>query len=129
MICDEVTLLACSEALKNTIVKQEDFENILNHAEKGDFIYLDPPYDPISTTASFTSYNEKGFGREEQVRLFETYKKLDQKWCLVMLSNHNTTLIKDLYASYRIEIVYANRAINSNSEKRGKVEETVILNY
>lgn len=129
LICDEETLLSCHEALQGTIVKHEDFESILHHAEKWDFIYLDPPYDPISTTASFTSYNESGFWTNEQVRLFETYQKLDKKWCLVMLSNHNTTLINDLYKSYRIEIVYANRAINSNAEKRGKIEETMILNY
>ena len=102
---------------------------ILKHADKGDFIYLDPPYDTLSDTANFTSYNETAFGKEEQVRLFEAYKALDKKGCFVMLSNHNTTFINELYKDFRIEIVYANRAINSNADKRGKIKETVILNY
>lgn len=128
-ICDIETLLSCHEALQNTTIKNDDFENIVKYAEKWDLIYLDPPYDPISATANFTSYNESGFGKNDQIRLFETYQKLDKKWCYVMLSNHNTPFINDLYKDYRKEVVYANRAINSNSTKRGKVEETIILNY
>ena len=128
-ICDVDTLLSCHEALQNTIIRNDDFENVLEYAEKWDLIYLDPPYDTLSDTANFTSYNESGFGKDEQVRLFEAYQKLDKKWCFVMLSNHNTPFINELYKDYNIKVVYANRAINSNGAKRGKVEETVILNY
>ena len=128
-ICDVDTLLSCHEALQNTTMKNDDFENILEYAEKWDLIYLDPPYDTLSDTANFTSYNEKWFGKDEQVRLFEAYQKLDKKWCYVMLSNHNTPLINELYKDYNIKVIYANRSINSNAKKRGKVEETVILNY
>lgn len=128
-ICDIETLISCHEALKNTVIKNNDFENILNYAEKGDFIYLDPPYDTLSDTANFTSYNESAFWKNEQIRLFEVYKKLDEKWCFVMLSNHNTPLINELYNEYNIHIVFANRAINSNASKRWKIEETIILNY
>jgi len=130
-ICDEETLFAVQDALKNTIVKNEDFETILKYAEKWDFIYLDPPYDPLTGTANFTSYNKWGFWKEDQIRLFEVYKKLDKKWCFVMLSNHNTKFINDMYmgAGFRKETVMATRAINSNSDKRWKIEETVILNY
>jgi len=131
MICDEETLFAVQDALKNTIVKNEDFETILKYAEKWDFIYLDPPYDTLTDTANFTGYNKWGFGKDEQIRLFETYKALDKKGCFVMLSNHNTPFINDMYmgAGFRKETVLAKRAINSDASKRGNVEETVILNY
>ena len=128
-ICDEENLLATQEALKNTTIRNDDFENILKYAQKGDFIYFDPPYDPLTETANFTSYNKWGFGKEDQIRLFETYQKLDEIWCFVMLSNHNTPFINELYEKYRREIVFARRAINSNASKRGSIEETVILNY
>lgn len=128
-ICDKENLLATSIALQNTTIKNTDFENVLKYAEKWDFIYLDPPYDPLTGTANFTSYNESWFNKDDQIRLFKMYKILDEKWCYVMLSNHNTPFINNLYKGYRKEIVYANRAINSNGAKRGKVEETVILNY
>lgn len=128
-ICDEENLIATKEALQNTTIRNDDFENILKYAEKGDFIYFDPPYDTLTDTANFTSYNKWGFGKEEQKRLFETYKALDKKWCFVMLSNHNTPFINDLYKDYRKEIVLAKRAINSDASKRWVIEETVILNY
>ena len=131
MICDVDNLFAVQASLENTTIKNEDFENILKYAKKWDFVYLDPPYDPLTETANFTSYNKWWFGKDEQVRLFEVYKKLDKLWCYVMLSNHNTDFINDMYmgAWFRKETVMATRAINSNSEKRGKIEETVILNY
>lgn len=131
MICDEENLLAVKEALQHTIIKNEDFENILKQAKKWDFIYLDPPYDPLTGTANFTSYNKWGFWKDDQIRLFEVYKKLDKMWCYLMLSNHNTKFINDMYinAWFSKKTVFANRAINSNWKKRGKIEETVILNY
>lgn len=128
-ICDKENLLATKEALQNTTIKNDDFENILTYAEKWDFIYFDPPYDTLTDTANFTSYNKGWFGKEEQKRLFETYKALDKKWCFVMLSNHNTPFINELYKDYRKEIVLAKRAINSDASKRWVIEETVILNY
>ena len=130
-ICDEENILATKDALQNTTIKNDDFENILTYAEKWDFIYFDPPYDPLTETANFTNYNKGWFGKEEQIRLFETYKALDKKWCFVMLSNHNTDFINDMYvgAWFRKETVLAKRAINSDASKRWAVEETVILNY
>lgn len=130
-ICDEENILLTQEALQNTEIKNEDFENIINYANKWDFIYLDPPYDTLTTTANFTGYNKGWFGKEEQIRLFETYKALDKKWCFLMLSNHNTDFINNMYinAWFRKETVLAKRAINSDASKRGNVEETVILNY
>ncbi|MEI6426219.1 MAG: DNA adenine methylase [Candidatus Absconditabacteria bacterium] len=128
-ICDEETLMATKEALQNTTIIKEDFSNIIKYAKKGDFFYFDPPYDPLTDTANFTGYNKGGFGREEQQKLFEVYKKLDKMGCFVMLSNHNTDFINNLYKDYHRHVVYARRSINSDSSKRGVVEETVILNY
>jgi len=129
MICDVDNLFAAQASLQNTTIKNEDFETILKHAKAWDFVYFDPPYDTLTDTANFTSYNKWGFGKEEQKRLFEVYRKLDKKWCYVMLSNHNTPFINKLYKDYRRETVLAKRAINSDASKRWNVEETVILNY
>lgn len=104
-----------------------DFEEAVKNAKKGDFIYFDPPYD--SETSTFNSYTENGFGKEEQVRLAKVYKELADKGCYVMLSNHNTTLIKELYKDYNIHVIEAKRNINANGKKRGKVEEVIITNY
>lgn len=104
-----------------------DFEEAVKDAKKGDFIYFDPPYDSDSTI--FTSYTEKAFLKDEQKRLFEVYKELSDRGCYVMLSNHNTTLINELYKDYHIHVIEAKRNINSNALKRGKVEEVIITNY
>lgn len=128
-ICDVDNLFATQDSLQNTTIKNEDFTTILKHAKAWDFVYFDPPYDTLTDTANFTSYNKWKFGKEEQKRLAEVYKKLDKMWCYVMLSNHNTLFINDLFSEYRKEIVHAKRAINSNASKRGKIEEVVILNY
>ena len=104
-----------------------DFEDSVKDAQKGDFIYFDHPYD--SETSIFNSYTEDGFGKEEQRRLAKVYKELSNKGCYVMLSNNNTTLIKELYKDFNIHIIEAKRSINSNGKKRGKVEEVIITNY
>lgn len=104
-----------------------DFEDSVKDAQKGDFIYFDPPYD--SETSIFNSYTEDGFGKEEQRRLAKVYKELSNKGCYVMLSNNNTTLIKELYKDFNIHIIEAKRSINSNGKKRVKVEEVIITNY
>ena len=104
-----------------------DFEESVKDAKKGDFIYFDPPYD--SETSTFNSYTENGFGKEEQIRLAKVYKELADKGCYVMLSNHNTTLVKELYKDFNIHVIEAKRNINANGKKRGKVEEVIITNY
>ena len=104
-----------------------DFEKTVKNAKKGDFIYLDPPYD--SDTSTFNSYTENGFGKEEQIRLAEVFKELDKRGCYVMLSNYNTKLIKELYKDYNFNYVTAPRNIGASSKNRGKVEEVIITNY
>ena len=104
-----------------------DFEEALQEAKEGDFVYIDPPYDSINS--SFTSYTEEGFGKDEQRRLAKVYKELNDRGVKVMLSNHNTPLINELYNEFNIHVIEAKRNINSNGKKRGKVEEVIITNY
>ena len=104
-----------------------DFENAVKDAKKGDFVYFDPPYD--SDTSTFNNYTEDGFGKEEQRRLAKVFKELDAKGVYVMLSNHNTSLVNELYKDYHIHLIEAKRSINANGKKRGKVEEVIITNY
>lgn len=104
-----------------------DFEDAVKDAKKGDFVYFDPPYD--SDTSTFNNYTEDGFGKEEQRRLAKVFKELDAKGVYVMLSNHNTSLVNELYKDYHIHLIEAKRSINANGKKRGKVEEVIITNY
>lgn len=104
-----------------------DFEESVKSAKKGDFVYFDPPYD--SDTSTFNSYTEDGFGKEEQKRLAKVFKELSDRGCYVMLSNHNTKLVNELYKDFIIHVIEAKRNINSNGKKRGKVEEVIITNY
>lgn len=107
----------------------EDFAETLKRVPKGGFVYLDPPYDPISDTASFTGYNKGGFDRAEQARLKHCCDELNARGVKFLLSNSATDYIKDLYRDYCISIVKAKRAINSDASKRGAIEEVLIRNY
>ena len=113
--------------LNNISILCTDFEDAVSTAKEGDFVYFDPPYD--SDTSTFNSYTEDGFSKDEQRRLAKVFKELDEKGVKVMLSNHNTTLIKELYKDYNFYVIEAKRSINSNGKKRGKVEEVIITNY
>jgi len=128
-ICDEINLRAAERALCNTKITTANFEAVVSQAKKGDFVYLDPPYQPLSTTSSFTGYTRNSFGEEDQVRLANAFRKLTDKGCYAMLSNSDTPFIRELYDDFNIETVYANRAINSRADKRGRVAEVAILNY
>lgn len=129
-IYDLKNLRAVSQSLGLAGIKNvRDFSECLKYANKGDFIYLDPPYNPLSKTANFTGYTKYGFGEKEQIRLFKVFKILDKRGCKVMLSNSDTDFIRRLYKGYRTEIVKASRAINCNSAGRGKINELVVLNY
>ncbi len=130
-IVNKPVLLAVSKYFnsKNIQFYNEDFADTLERVERGTFVYLDPPYDPVSDTASFTGYNKCGFDRDEQIRLKLCCDDLTQRGIKFMLSNSSTEFIKDLYKDYNITIVKAKRAINSNASKRGVVEEVLVTNY
>ena len=130
---DDAVLRAVNKYLtSNTItLSNQDFEKALQGAKRGDFVYLDPPYDPVSETASFTGYDVNGFNRDEQERLKKVFDDLTVKGCKVMMSNSCTDFILDLYKDYQdtTKKVRATRSINSNALKRGMVEEVLVLNY
>lgn len=106
-----------------------DYAEILHSVRKGTFVYLDPPYDPVSDTSSFTGYAKGGFTREDQIRLRECCDELNRRGVRFMLSNSATDFIREQYAAYNITIVQAKRAINSVATKRGDVDEVVVRNY
>ncbi|MCM3799341.1 DNA adenine methylase [Caldibacillus thermoamylovorans] len=130
-IVNEFVLRAVSHYLNNNEVKilNGDFADAVSSAKKGDFVYLDSPYDPVSETASFTGYTLGGFSKDEQIRLRDLFVDLDKRGCKVLLSNSATDFIKDLYKDYHIEIVSATRNINSIATKRGKIDEVLVMNY
>ena len=128
-ICDEENILAVSKCLKNTEITNLSFEKAVNKCKKGDFVYFDPPYYPINTTSNFTGYSKSTFGQKQQEKLAGVFKKLAKRGCFVMLSNSNTTFIKDLYKNFHINYLDAARSINSKGSKRGKIKEIVVTNY
>jgi DNA adenine methylase len=132
LICDEVNLRRASAALENVEIKKQDYKAVLKKAKKGDFVYFDPPYYPISKTASFTSYTTETFLDKEQLELRDTFLTLHKRGCFVMLSNSDTPFINRIYSEskgLRIRRVQAGRAINSDASKRGKITEVLVTNY
>ncbi|MDD3324515.1 MAG: DNA adenine methylase [Sulfurospirillaceae bacterium] len=125
-ICDTSSILSASRALQEAEVLHVDFAKVLDFAKKGDFVYFDPPYYPLTTTSSFTSYNQDIFLEDEQKRLFNTFEKLAKKGSHVMLSNSDTEFIKELYKDHEIDFVEMNRFINSKSGGRGKIKEILV---
>ncbi|NVM17833.1 MAG: DNA adenine methylase [Candidatus Lokiarchaeota archaeon] len=127
-ICDEENLRKVSQVLKNVKVYLGSFEVCLDFAEKDDFVYLDPPYYPLSDTALFTSYTKNNFDESSQIKLFEVFKELNRRGCNIMLNNSYSEFILDLYKDFKIVTLRAKRNINSNSLKRGFINEVLILN-
>ncbi|HHQ45505.1 MAG TPA: DNA adenine methylase [Candidatus Altiarchaeales archaeon] len=128
-IVNEKSLRKASRLLQGVEIECMPFEETLKLPKKGDFIYLDPPYHPLSETSSFTSYTKEDFTEKDQERLLEYYKKLDRRGCLLMLSNSDTEFIKQLYRDYDLHKVKAKRAISCKGEGRGEIKELVITNY
>lgn len=132
MICDEENLRKVSSVLKNVEIKHQDYKKVLEKAKKGDFIYFDPPYYPLSKTASFTAYNADTFLDKEQIELRDTFVELHKRGCFVMLSNSDAPFINEIYSGIkgiRISKVEAGRAINSKGDGRGKITEVLVTNY
>ncbi len=130
-ICDEQRLRTASAVLQGINLQEAEFDQAVSNAKPGDFIYLDPPYAPISATSNFTSYNRYNFLAADQRRLADTVHDLTARGCSVMLSNSSAPLVYELYGDrgYHLIKVKSRRNINSNADRRGLVTELLILNY
>ncbi len=107
----------------------DDFEEILTKLDDNSFVYLDPPYHPISQSSSFTGYVQGGWEKKDQIRLRKACDELNRKGIKFLQSNSSTDFIKEQYKAYNISIVRANRAINSDGTNRGEIDEVLIRNY
>ncbi|MEO8554967.1 MAG: Dam family site-specific DNA-(adenine-N6)-methyltransferase, partial [Kofleriaceae bacterium] len=125
-ICVPDALRAASTVLARAEIRHADYQTAIEDAKAGDFLYFDPPYDPLSSTSSFTSYTTGDFGAADQKALAATAKQLIDRGCKVMLSNNDTPFVRSLYRGLKIEKVKCSRAINSNAAKRGEIDELVI---
>ncbi|MBN1432644.1 MAG: DNA adenine methylase [Methanomicrobiaceae archaeon] len=125
-----------SGVLSNTKIHPGDFADSLRYVREDSFVYFDPPYRPLNSTSSFTSYSSGGFDDESQRRLADFFKKCDKKGAKIMLSNSDPKNVDpeddffdDLYGDFRIERVPAKRMINSDAGKRGEVSEILVMNF
>jgi DNA adenine methylase len=136
LICNPENLRAVSTILQKTQIYCGDFTKCERWVNSQTFVYFDPPYRPISKTSSFTSYSQYNFNDLEQLRLRDFFYLLHSKGAKLMLSNSdpknedpNDNFFEDTYSRYRIERIKASRNINSNAQKRGQINEIIILNY
>ncbi|MBU1852349.1 MAG: DNA adenine methylase [Candidatus Omnitrophica bacterium] len=135
-ICDEGNLRAVNNALERAEIYNADFSQCKDNVDSSSFVYFDPPYRPLSKTASFTSYSQNIFSDSEQIRLKDLYKELDDEGAFLMLSNSDPknndetdNFFDDIYSDYKIERLNATRMINCNAEKRGSIKEILVTNY
>jgi DNA adenine methylase len=130
-IVNEPTLKAVNKYLNsnNVILRNGDYADIFPEINENSFVYLDPPYHPISESSNFTGYVQGGWDVFDQIRLREFCDRLNERGIKFLLSNSSAPLIKDQYENYRITTVKANRSINSNGADRGEVDEFLIRNY
>ena len=132
-IVNKENLTAVSKILQSKKIKIScrDFEAVLGDAKKGDLVYFDPPYQPVSSTANFTSYTHRDFTEEDLERLAKLADQLHSKGCYVLLSNSNSKTVKDFFSKkyWKISSINVNRAINSNAQKRTGHKEIIIKNY
>ncbi len=126
---DAEDLQRVSRALQRVELEVMDFRSVVQHARRGDFVYFDPPYLPVTRTAHFTRYTDQPFGEAQQCELAEVFRALDRQGCCVMLSNSWTPFILELYRDFNCIEVKAARAINSKAAGRGRVSEVVVVNY
>jgi DNA adenine methylase len=135
-ICDEPNLLAVNKVLAIAEIKKADFTQVKKDLKSKSFVYFDPPYRPISKTANFKAYSKHEFADSEQQKLANLFTELDNQGARLMLSNSDPKNINprdnffdELYAAYEITRVPARRMINSDSTKRGRINEIVVTNY
>jgi DNA adenine methylase len=128
-ICVPDALLAAHRVLQRADLRCGDYRATLGDIERGDLVYLDPPYEPVTATANFTSYTPQSFGRDAQRELAETARRLVARGCHVLLSNSDTPFTRDLYADFHIDAVRCSRSINSSATRRGDVSELIISGH
>lgn len=130
-ILDKNLILAISDYLNknNVTILSGDFEDAIEQVQKGDFVYFDPPYVPLSQTSAFTSYTNEGFSYNDQIRLRNTFERLSKKGAYVMLSNSSSPLVEELYQDFYIHKVEATRTNGAKSSSRGKIKEIIVTNY
>jgi DNA adenine methylase len=127
-ICDPVLLHAASEALQSATILQRSFKDVLDsNPSAQDFIYFDPPYQPLSVTSNFTSYSRDAFTAEHQKQLRDVFAQLAQQKVQAILSNSDCPFIRALYQGFDIQTIQAARAINSQASKRGKINEVLVM--
>lgn len=118
-ICDEKTLLAASGALQNVEIIHGNYKNVLKKtAQSGDFIFLDPPYLPVSKYSDFKRYTKEQFYEEDHRELADEVKRLQKLGCHVILTNSNHPLVHELYEQYEVEVLNTRRNISSKSQTR-----------
>lgn len=128
-IYDERTIKGASKLLERVNIAVKSYEEVLDIAKEGDFVYFDPPYYPVSESSNFTSYTDIGFLMGDHRRLSNIFNELDKRKCLCMLSNSYCDFILDLYKKFNIETVHVRRMINSDGKGRNEIKEVVITNY
>ena len=130
-IVNEPTLRAVSKYLNNNniLIQTGDYANVLENIPENSFVYLDPPYHPISESSNFTGYVQGGWDMHDQIRLREMCDNLTERNIKFLLSNSSAQLIQDQYINYNISVVKANRSINSDATNRGEIDELLIRNY
>lgn len=126
-ICDPETLRAAGALLRRATIRCGDYRAAVADAGPGDLVYFDPPYDPVTPTANFTSYTNDGFSADDQRTLAACVRDLAERGCAVVLSNSDTPFIRSLYRGLRIDRVRCPRAINSDASRRGDVDEVLVL--
>lgn len=126
-ICDQATLRACSAALQSADLRVADFEDVVAQAQRGDLVYFDPPYVPLSVTSNFTAYSKERFDSAGQVRLRDAALALKRRGVHVLLSNSSAEFVRALYGSeFETIEVSATRLVNSKANRRGAITELVI---
>ncbi|HEX5655894.1 MAG TPA: DNA adenine methylase [Polyangiales bacterium] len=128
-ILDASALRRASARLHGVDVRCAPFQALIELGRPGDFVYLDPPYEPLSRTANFTAYARDGFTQSDQRALRDLFGELDRRGAKLMLSNADVPFVRDLYQGFRISRVLAPRAISCNPRKRAAVSEVLICNY
>jgi DNA adenine methylase len=127
-ICDADNLRSVADALGGVEIRVADFEELCARARRGDAVYFDPPYVPLSRTSSFTAYDRHPFGGSEQERLAELFGRLGRRGVAAVLSNSDTPVTRSLYAGFRFESVRVTRPINCRPSQRGPIPELLVVN-